>query len=416
MSSFMGEYQHLKIPLERIQQATNNFGDTHFLAEGGFGKVYRGELIQSNGPTMAAVKRLTPSNHGDADFWREIMLLSEYKHDNIISLLGFCYQRKERILVYEYAPKKSLDNHLRDPKFTWVQRLKICLGAARGLEYLHNPREGQQRVLHRDIKSANILLDENWNAKIADFGFSKYGPANQKHSMLITEPKGTLGYCDPVFLETTFYVKESDVYSFGVVLFEVLCSRLCVDYSYDDMRRSLPAFVKNSSKEKIRDTIIDVNLLQQIEENSFDTFVTLALKCLEREQKKRPSMELIVKKIETALQYQEQRNVVFANNVNLASSSSTPVKENPNLLPQKKQAGRNVERFPTFAYSAVKELKIGKGALECVVCLNVFKDEETLRLIPKCDHVFHAECIDAWLENHLLCPICRTDLAPKPGR
>ncbi|CAH1453400.1 unnamed protein product [Lactuca virosa] len=351
MSSFMIEYQKLQIPLEYIQQATDNFGDSHFLAEGGFGKVYRGELILSNGPTMAAVKRLNPSNNqGDADFWREIMLLSKYKHENIILLLGFCYQSKERILVYEYAPKNSLNNHLHDPKFSWIQRLKICLGAARGLEYLHNPRGGQQRVLHRDIKSANILLDQNWNAKIADFGFSKYGPANQEHSILFSDPKGTLGYCDPVFIETSFYKKESDVYSFGVVLFEVLCSRLCVDYSYDDMRRSLPAFVKNSSKDKIRDAIIDVNLLQQMEENSFDTFITLAHKCLEREQKERPSMELIVKKIETALKYQEQRNAVFANNVNSTSSSTKyEVKEKRDLVTQKEKAGGNEQKEVVFS-------------------------------------------------------------------
>ncbi|CAI9290912.1 unnamed protein product [Lactuca saligna] len=344
MSSFMNAYKHLEIPLENIQQATDHFSESHYLAKGGFGKVYRAELMLSNGSTIvAAVKRLTPSNkHGDADFWREIMLLSKYKHVNIILLLGFCYQSPERILVYEYAPKNSLNNHLSDPNFTWVQRLKICLGAARGLEYLHNPRGGQQRVLHRDIKSANILLDENWNAKIADFGFSKYGPANQEHSILISEPKGTLGYCDPVFLDTTFYKKESDVYSFGVVLLEILCSRLCVDFSFNDMRRSLPLFVRNTSKEKIRDVIIDANLLQQIEENSFNTFVTLVYQCLEKEQKERPSMELIVKKIETALKYQEQRDVGFLNIVNWASSSTPNViKEKRDLLPQTEEAGRN---------------------------------------------------------------------------
>ncbi|KAL7594281.1 hypothetical protein Lser_V15G30094 [Lactuca serriola] len=363
MSSFMCEYQHLEIPLEYIKQATNYFGDDNFIAEGRIGKVYRGEFLQSNGSTMAAVKRLNPSNnHGDADFWRDIVLLSEYKHENIILFLGFCNQSKERILVYEYAPKKSLENHLRDPKLTWVQRLKICLGAARGLEYLHNSRGGQQRVLHRDIKSANILLDENWNAKIADFGFSKYSPSNQKHSILVSKPKGTLGYSDPVFLETSFYKKESDVYSFGVVLFEVLCSRLCVDYSYDDMRRSLPAFVKNSSKEKIRDTIIDVNLLQQMEEKSFDTFVTLAYECLEREQKNRPSMELIVKKIETALEYQEQRNVPVLNIVNWASSS-TPyvIQEKRVLLPQKEQTGRNqLGKSPDDDDEMIKKWSSGK--------------------------------------------------------
>ncbi|CAI9293519.1 unnamed protein product [Lactuca saligna] len=122
-------------------------------------------------------------------------MLSLYKHDNIVSLLGFCDENDEKILVYEYASRRSLDSYLNKDDLIWIQRLNICIGAARGLAYLHNPFGTQQRVLHRDIKSSNILLDENWNAKISDLG-------------LLT--------------------KESDVYSFGVVLFEVLCGRLCI--------------------------------------------------------------------------------------------------------------------------------------------------------------------------------------------
>ncbi|XP_023754077.1 receptor-like protein kinase HERK 1 [Lactuca sativa] len=304
MSFFIREFAHLKISLESIKSATHNFDACHFIAEGGFGKVYKGEFSRTEGQTIGAVKRW--NNDLDLEFRREIMLLSDNKHENLISLIGYCDEEKERILVYEYAPNKSLDFHLADPKLTWVQRLKICLGAARGLEYLHNPREAQ-RVLHCDIKSANILLDENWNAKIADFGFSKYGPANINRSYLMTQAKGTYGYADPEFVETMIYTKESDVYSFGVVLFEVLCSRFCIDFSCDDGRRSLIKWVKKSSKEEIRDKIIDSNLRQQMELPSFDKFVKLALQCVEREPKRRPSMDFVVRTLESALKCQEKR-------------------------------------------------------------------------------------------------------------
>ncbi|GKF95687.1 receptor-like protein kinase HERK 1, partial [Tanacetum coccineum] len=108
------------------------------------------------------------------------MMLSRYRHENIVSLLGFCDEDGENLLVYEYLPNKSLDMYLCSSHLSWIQRLHICIGAACGLEYLHNPGGTTHRVLHRDIKSSNILLDENWNAKISDFGLSKFGPANQE--------------------------------------------------------------------------------------------------------------------------------------------------------------------------------------------------------------------------------------------
>lgn len=305
----MEEFEHLRVPLHFIKLATNNFGASNFIAEGGFGKVYKGEFkaefFQSGDPIVGAVKLLDRSkDQADVSFWREIMLLSSYNHKNLISLLGYCDESDQRIIVYEYASNKSLDFHIFGPNLTWIQRLKICVGAACGLQFLHDPRGSQQRVLHRDIKSANILLDENWNAKIADFGLSKYGPANQQHTFLFSDAKGTLGYCDPMYIETMLLTKESDVYSFGVVLFEVLCSRPCVDYSFSDLRRSLPLLVKKCYQELTLHTIIDANLSQQIEQNSLDTFVELAYQCLEKDRTKRPSMDLVVSKLQTALKYQ----------------------------------------------------------------------------------------------------------------
>lgn len=160
--------------------------------------MYKGELhVHLKGQTTVALKRLDRTfGQGDPEFWKEIVMLSLYKHDNIVSLLGFCDDSGEKILIYEYASKKSLDLYLKSDDLTWVRRLKICIGAARGLAYLHNPAGTQQRVLHRDIKSSNILLDENWNARIADLGLSKFGPANQQYTFLVSNHVGTRVYCD----------------------------------------------------------------------------------------------------------------------------------------------------------------------------------------------------------------------------
>ena len=168
---------------------------------------------------MVAFKRLDSKfGQGNTEFWKEIIMLSSYKHENLISLLHFCFEGDERILAYEYASRESLDRYLSDASLTLMQRLKICVGVARGLNYLHDPMETKQRVLHRDIKSSNILLDDNWNAKVSDFGLSKVGHANQPHTYLVSNVVGTFGYCDPSYFETGLLSKESDVYSLLVIL------------------------------------------------------------------------------------------------------------------------------------------------------------------------------------------------------
>ncbi|CAI9285011.1 unnamed protein product [Lactuca saligna] len=232
METFLQDFQHLKIQLEEIKSATDTFDNNNFIGEGGFGKVYKGEISHSKGKSMVAFKRLDRSHgQGDPEFLKEILMLSGHTHENLISLLGFCDEDGEKIIIYEHAANGSLDRHLSSTTLTWRQRLKICLGAATGLCYLHHPKETQERVIHRDIKSSNILLDENWNAKVSDMGLSKVGPANQQRTfLLVTNVVGTLGYIDPMYMETSILTEESDVYSFGVVLFEVLCGRMKLSF------------------------------------------------------------------------------------------------------------------------------------------------------------------------------------------
>ncbi|GJS04242.1 protein kinase, ATP binding site-containing protein [Tanacetum coccineum] len=230
------------------------------------------EKFTRENSSLVALKSLDRAfGQGDTEFWKEIIMLSLYRHDNIVSLLGFCDDCGEKILVYEYASKRSLDLYLNDKDLTWVQRLKICTGAARGLAYLHNPGQTQQRVLHRDIKSSNILLDENWNARIADLGLSKFGPANQQYTFLVSNAVGTIGYCDPLYVETGLLTKESDVHSFGVVLFEMLCGRLCISNNHDK-RKPLIGLVRKCYEQKTIADIIYGNIKDEINPHSLKAF------------------------------------------------------------------------------------------------------------------------------------------------
>ncbi|KAM0060472.1 putative protein kinase RLK-Pelle-CrRLK1L-1 family [Helianthus debilis subsp. tardiflorus] len=303
---FLKEFEHLKIQLEDIKSATDNFGVNKFIGSGGFGKVYQGEVSHSNGKSMCAFKCLdTRYGQGEPEFLKEIMMLSDYKHKNLISLLGFCDEGGEKILAYEYASNGSLDRHLSSNLLTWRQRIKICLDAARGISFLHDDNGSRQRVIHRDIKSSNILLDDGWNAKVSDMGLSKTGPANQPHTFVITRNiVGTPGYCDPQYMNSYTLSKESDVYSFGVVLFEVLCGRLCCTYSNGKLDKILVPTWKRAYIEKKLQEIVFKNLTKPMDSTSLEIFSGIAFQCLQEYREDRPKMADIVEKLETALEFE----------------------------------------------------------------------------------------------------------------
>ncbi|KAL4561557.1 hypothetical protein LXL04_033724 [Taraxacum kok-saghyz] len=187
----------LKIPLQAIKDCTHDFNERNYLGKGGYGRVYKGILMWAdNVNQLVAVKRLdVKGGQGNKEFHTELTMRSQYQHENIIALIGFCVENKEMIIVYEYASHGSLDTYLcgtaMSIELTWPQLLKICIDVASALDCLHNHVAEKHRIIHRDIKSANILLDENWNAKLADFGLSTIGLANQSNTFVITNRAGT---------------------------------------------------------------------------------------------------------------------------------------------------------------------------------------------------------------------------------
>ncbi|KAJ0674314.1 putative protein kinase RLK-Pelle-CrRLK1L-1 family [Helianthus annuus] len=199
--------------------------------------------------------------------------------------------------------KGSLDKHLNNKDLTWIQRIQICLDAARGLKYLHDDGGPHHGIIHRDVKSSNILLDENSNAKISDFGLSRVGPASTQSSFLISNACGTPGYIDPDYLITGYLTEKYDVYSFGVVLLEVLCGRHALVKSYKDERQFLTVLFQKHYIKGTLDKIIPSYLHNQINTDSLHTFSNIAYQCL-KNRTERPTMQQVVEQLEKALHSQ----------------------------------------------------------------------------------------------------------------
>uniref|UniRef100_A0A0R0IAT3 Protein kinase domain-containing protein n=1 Tax=Glycine max TaxID=3847 RepID=A0A0R0IAT3_SOYBN len=230
----------------------------------------------------------------------EVNFLGRLSHPNLVKLLGYCWDDDELLLVYEFLPKGSLENHLfrRNPNIeplSWNTRFKIAIGAARGLAFLH---ASEKQIIYRDFKASNILLDVNFNAKISDFGLAKLGPSGGQ-SHVTTRVMGTYGYAAPEYIATGHLYVKSDVYGFGVVLLEILTGMRALDTKRPTGQQNLVEWTKPllSSKKKLK-TIMDAKIVGQYSPKAAFQAAQLTLKCLEHDPKQRPSMKEVLEGLE----------------------------------------------------------------------------------------------------------------------
>ncbi|XP_074361173.1 serine/threonine-protein kinase PBL34-like isoform X1 [Apium graveolens] len=292
----------LKFAFNDLKTATRNFRPESLLGEGGFGCVFKG-WIEENGTApvkpgtglTVAVKTLNHDGlQGHKEWVAEVNFLGDLIHPNLVKLIGYCIEDDQRLLVYEFMPRGSLENHLfrRALPLPWSIRMKIALGAAKGLAFLHE--EAAKPVIYRDFKTSNILLDAEYNAKLSDFGLAKDGPEGDK-THVSTRVMGTYGYAAPEYVMTGHLTSRSDVYSFGVVLLEILTGRRSMDKNRPNGEHNLVEWARPHLGERRRFyKLIDPRLEGHFSIKGAQKAAHLAARCLSRDPKVRPLMSEVV--------------------------------------------------------------------------------------------------------------------------
>ncbi|KAL4628525.1 hypothetical protein ACB092_05G245400 [Castanea dentata] len=279
--------------LASLQAATNNFGDSNKLGQGGFGPVYKG--ILSDGKEVA-IKRLSCySEQGSEEFTNEVLLIMKLQHKNLVRLLGFCIDGEEMLLVYEFMPNNSLDVILFDPRnhaqLNWSRRLNIITGIARGILYLHEA--SRLRIIHRDLKASNVLLDYEMNPKISDFGMARIFAGNEDATNT-TRIVGTYGYMAPEYAIGGIYSIKSDVFSFGVLLLEIISGKRNAGFHQSKRASSLLAYAWKLWNEGKTLELMDPLLIDSFNRDEFLRYVQIGLLCVQEDASDRPTMSAVV--------------------------------------------------------------------------------------------------------------------------
>ncbi|XP_048141695.1 cysteine-rich receptor-like protein kinase 44 isoform X1 [Rhodamnia argentea] len=284
--------ESLQYDLNTIRAATNDFSDANKLGQGGFGTVYKGTL--ANGQVIA-VKRLSVDlGQGDQQFKNEVLLVARLQHRNLVRLLGFCLEGTERLLMYEFVPNSSLDNFIYDPvkrsQLDWERRQKIIGGIARGLLYLHE--DSQLRIIHRDLKASNILLDTEMTPKISDFGTARLFMVDQTQDAT-SRVVGTYGYMAPEYAMHGLFSVKSDVFSFGVMLLEIISGQKCSRFCIGDTVEDLLSYAWRSWREGTASNLIDPNLTSGSRTEMLRC-IHVGLLCVQEIEADRPTMGAVV--------------------------------------------------------------------------------------------------------------------------
>ncbi|XP_073058330.1 probable receptor-like protein kinase At2g42960 [Primulina eburnea] len=293
--------------LRDLEIATSRFSADYIIGEGGYGIVYRGKLV--NGSEVAVKKLLNNLGQAEKEFRVEVEAIGHVRHKNLVRLLGYCIEGVHRMLVYEYVNKGNLEQWLHGSMkqlgtFTWEARMKVLLGTAKALAYLHEAIE--PKVVHRDIKSSNILIDDEFNAKVSDFGLAKLLGSGESH--ITTRVMGTFGYVAPEYANTGLLNEKSDVYSFGVLLLEAVTGRDPVDYGRPANEVNLVEWLKMMVGNRRAEEVVDPDLEVRPTTRSLKRALLVALRCVDPDSEKRPKMSQVVQMLETEeFPYREDR-------------------------------------------------------------------------------------------------------------
>ncbi|PWZ10034.1 putative serine/threonine-protein kinase [Zea mays] len=300
--------------LRELEEATAAFAPEHVVGEGGYGIVYRGVL--ADGYQVAVKNLLNNRGQAEREFRVEVEAIGRVRHKNLVRLLGYCAEGAQRILVYEYVDNGNLEQWLHGDvgavsPLTWDVRMNIVLGMAKGITYLHEGLE--PKVVHRDIKSSNILLDRRWNPKVSDFGLAKLLGADSNY--VTTRVMGTFGYVAPEYASTGMLNERSDVYSFGILIMEIISGRSPVDYARPAGEVNLVEWLKNKVTNRDYEAIVDPKLPEKPSSKALKKALLVALRCVDPDSQKRPKMGHVIHMLEVDdFPYREDRRTLRPGN------------------------------------------------------------------------------------------------------